>query len=246
MENTELHEMKSIGPYYSWTNKTVMTRIDRALINEEWNAHFNYMQVRYEANSLSDHTPLMVQFLPSPKPKTRFQYCDMWARHAEFHSIITSCLPSHTSFHKWRELKCYLGHVKKGLQQLSRRAFHDLKEQQETSRYRLTQIQQDLQSHPDHSELISKEKEAREHYISILSSSIALLQQQCKVEWIKYGDTSSTMFFAKTKQRKLATYIYSIKDATGKWTEGFKNVGKTIFGFCKNLLGPQSCSRSPV
>ena len=129
MENNELHEMKSIGPYYSWTNKTIKSRIDRALINEEWNAVFNYTQVRYEANSLSDHTPLMVQFLPSPKPKTRFQFCDMWARHADFHSIITSCLPYPTSSHKWRELSRYLGQVKQGLQQLNRRAFHDLKEQ---------------------------------------------------------------------------------------------------------------------
>jgi len=50
--------MKSIGPYYSWTNNTIRSRIDHALINEDWNAHFNYAQVRYAANCLSDHTPL--------------------------------------------------------------------------------------------------------------------------------------------------------------------------------------------
>ena len=104
MENCEMHEMKSIGLYYSWTNKTIMSRIDHVLINEEWNGHFNYTQVRYEANSLSDHTPLMVQFLPAPNPKTRFQFCGMWARHADFHSILTYNMPSHTSSLKWKEL----------------------------------------------------------------------------------------------------------------------------------------------
>ncbi|KAJ8427389.1 hypothetical protein Cgig2_008805 [Carnegiea gigantea] len=201
MDYYELHEMRSIGPYYSWTNKTIMSKIDCALINE-WYGQFNYTQVRYEANSLSDHTPLL--------------------------------------------LKNYLDHIRVTLQQLNRSSFHDLKEQQELACCRLTQIQHELQTHPHHKELICREKNAREHYINILSSSIALLQQQCKLEWIKYGDTSSKMFFAKAKQCKLATYIFSIKDETGKWTEGFENVSKVMVAFYKKLLGPQPYTRTPV
>jgi len=33
MEECELHEMRSTGPYYSWTNKTIWSRIDRVLHN---------------------------------------------------------------------------------------------------------------------------------------------------------------------------------------------------------------------
>ncbi|KAJ8429593.1 hypothetical protein Cgig2_008564 [Carnegiea gigantea] len=70
------------------------------------------------------------------------------------------------------------------------------------------------------------------------------LQEQCKLEWIKYGDTSSKLFFAKAKQRKLATYIYSINDANGNWVEGFDNVGKVMVEFYKRLLGHQLCTRT--
>jgi len=83
-------------------------------------------------------------------------------------------------------------------------------------------------------------------YINILYSSISLLQQQCKLEWIKYGDTVSKLFFAKAKQRKLAIYIYSIKDANGNWVEGFDNVGKVMAEFYTRLLGHQLCTRTSV
>lgn len=49
MDTCELQEMRSIGPYYSWTNKSVWSRIDRAITNVYWCGHFNFTQVRYEA-----------------------------------------------------------------------------------------------------------------------------------------------------------------------------------------------------
>jgi len=167
MDACDMHEMRSTGPYYSWTNKTIMSRIDRALINENWSCQFNFTQVRYEANSLSDHTPLMIQFLPSPRPKPRFQYCDMWTRHNEFFTLISSCLPSHVGFLKWKHLKNFLDKVRTALQQLHRNSFHDLKEQQDIARTRLTHVQLELLMHPQHKDLLCKEKEAREHYNSI-------------------------------------------------------------------------------
>ncbi|KAJ8425485.1 hypothetical protein Cgig2_023901 [Carnegiea gigantea] len=246
MDSCEMHEMRSIGPYYSWTNKTIMSRIDRALINEMWSIHFNFTQVRYKANSLSDHTPLVVQFLPSPKPKPRFQYCDMWAKHPYFLSSISASLPSPGGSLKWKKLKHFLDDVRVALQHLHRSSFHDLKEQQELARKRLTHIQLELLSHPHHKDMLCEKKEAREHYNNILSSSITLLQQQCKQEWIKYGDSSSKLFFAKTKQRKLSSYIYPIKDESGTLREGFEEVGNVMVSFYRKLLGPQPHSRSPL
>ena len=54
------------------------------------------------------------------------------------------------------------------------------------------------------------------------------------------------MFFTKANQRKLSSYIYSIKDETRIWREGFEEVGDVMVSFYKKLLGPQPCSRSPL
>ncbi|KAJ8421631.1 hypothetical protein Cgig2_020957 [Carnegiea gigantea] len=64
-----------------------------------------------------------------------------------------------------------------------------------------------------------------------------LLKQQSKLEWLKYRDDCTKLFFARVKQRKLATYIYTIKD---------EDIGKVMLSFYKNLLGKQFTPRSSI
>ena len=74
--------------------------------------------------------------------------------------------------------------------------------------------------------LIQAKKGAKGKYIDILSSGMTLMQQQCKLEWISYGDDNTKTFFAEAKQRKLASYIYEIKDTKGDLVEGFDQWGR--------------------
>ena len=37
----ELQEIRRKGPYYTWTNKTIWTRIDRVFVNTYWYNIFN-------------------------------------------------------------------------------------------------------------------------------------------------------------------------------------------------------------
>ena len=75
---------------------------------------------------------------------------------------------------------------------------------------------------------------------------MALIKQQCKIDWIKYGDDCTKIFFAKSKQQKLANYIYTIKDSTGQTVEGFNNVGAVMNSFYRNLLGTQDIPRKSI
>ena len=89
----------------------------------------------------------------------------------------------------------------------------------------LEKVQQQLQSFPKDLELATKEKEVRETYTSILSSSLALIKQQSKMDWISYGDDNTRLFHTKIKQRKLPTYIYTLQNEHGNQVEGFDKVG---------------------
>ncbi|KAJ8421818.1 hypothetical protein Cgig2_023811 [Carnegiea gigantea] len=57
-------------------------------------------------------------------------------------------------------------------------------------------------------------------------------------------DVCTRFFLTKAKQRKLATYIYSLKDQNGEKKEGFDEVAKIISSFYSNLLGKQLILRS--
>ncbi|KAJ8430456.1 hypothetical protein Cgig2_030112 [Carnegiea gigantea] len=113
---------------------------------------------------------------------------------------------------------------------------------------RLTRVyfSQALQCSSDNAALKHLENEARANYISILSSSLAFLRQQCKMDWISYGDDSTRFFFAKAKQRKLTTYIYSIHDASDNEVEGFDLVGDVLFSYYRDHLGKASMRRAPL
>ncbi|KAJ8419838.1 hypothetical protein Cgig2_030549 [Carnegiea gigantea] len=158
--------MRSIGPYFTWTNRTIWTRIDRALVNTLWYDQFDFSQVIYLANSLSDHTALIIDTPNCPKPLFTFQFCDKWTRDSSFPPLVTSQLT--TSSHQG--------------------ANHALKVFLRKTKVKLERAQLLLQTNPVNTQLMQREREMREHYIKLLTSVIDIIRQQCKTEWITYGD----------------------------------------------------------
>ena len=196
----ELEEMRNSGPYYSWTNKKIWSRIDRVLLNSYWYNSFNYTNVSYLANSLSDHTPILINFPSSTKPHTQFQYCDMWGKHPDFHNIINDALPRFQG-NPLIQLKKFYDKLRTRLRLLNKNHYADLHEQKERAKRRLEEIQLQLHDHPRNNDLQRHEKEARNHYISILSSVMDLLKQQSKIEWIKYGDDCTCLLYTSPSPR---------------------------------------------
>ncbi|KAJ8435470.1 hypothetical protein Cgig2_021103 [Carnegiea gigantea] len=161
LEACELHELHTMGPYYTWTNKTVWSRLDRVLLNAYWYAGFDYMYARNMPMGLSDHTPILMQFIDTPRPQPSFQYCEMSLPNLAIGSLAG--------------LYLYLDQVRVQLKGLNKTKFADLQGQQLKARQGLERIQLDVQLHPMDPHLLSLERQAREHYITILSSSRSLI-----------------------------------------------------------------------
>ena len=139
----------------------------------------------------------------------------MWSKHRDFWPIINSKIATYRGSFSLQQLGRYLAHIRTKLRTLNKDYFAGLKSQQNKARSELDNIQSGLQDDPRNEHLQQQEKEGREKYIDILSSSLSLIQQQAKMEWITQGDDNTRLFFAKAKQRKVSTYIYTIKDDQG-------------------------------
>jgi len=93
MEECEVLEMPSSGAFFTWTNKTIWSSIDRVFINNLGHEEFDYTLAKYLPQELSDHTPILIQFHVTPKPPPQLQFYDMWSTHNDFQAIISSGLP---------------------------------------------------------------------------------------------------------------------------------------------------------
>lgn len=65
LDSTDLLEIKSVGPYFSWSNKgsgtdRVMSRIYWALGNSCWMNSYPSVVTEYFNPGISDHSPLMI------------------------------------------------------------------------------------------------------------------------------------------------------------------------------------------
>ncbi|KAJ8427473.1 hypothetical protein Cgig2_021883 [Carnegiea gigantea] len=187
------------------------------------------------ANTLSDHTALVIDFPWCPKPKTIFQFCDMWAKDPSFLPLITSIKSKLPYTNPTTKLKGFLTDTKSALQKLNKKRFADLRAQLCKARANLEGVQ-----------LQQKEEMARAHYIHIMSSVIDIIRRQSKAEWVSYGDDCTRYFFAKIKQRKTATYIFSIQDDQVQTRQGFLEVKEVMHKYYKNLLGRQHSVRQQL
>jgi len=98
-----------------------------------WYQQADFIRVQYLQYGLSDHTPLLLQLLNSPRPSKTFQFCDMWARDTSYLTIIKKWLPSQLS-NPLQQLLQFQTHVQRDLTKLNQNRFHDLRAQQITSR----------------------------------------------------------------------------------------------------------------
>ncbi|KAJ8419239.1 hypothetical protein Cgig2_023879 [Carnegiea gigantea] len=108
------------------------------------------------------------------------------------------------------------------------------------------EIQESLSTTPRDPLLLQQKYELWLQYSDIISSSLSLMRQQSKMDWIGLGDTGSRLFFARAKQRKLSSYIYTLKNNEGSNVEGFDQVGKIMSKFYAQLLGTKVWQRTSI
>jgi len=130
------------------------------------------------ANSLSNHTAMVLSFPWCPKPKPSFQFCDMWVRDPSFLPLMSSISVNLVSHDLSTKLKMLLQHAKITLQKLNKDRYADLKTQLSKARAGMEKAQLLLSTSPGDFDLLQQVEMTRAHYLQILSSVIDIIKQQ--------------------------------------------------------------------
>ncbi|XP_022889220.1 uncharacterized protein LOC111404680 [Olea europaea var. sylvestris] len=96
-ENCCLHvgltDVRSIGCYYTWTNNSVWTKIDRAMVNDIWVQNGACVDANFlPSKCLSDHSPCIVSIHDRVGgTKKPFKFFNMWTKHENLRDLIQTC-----------------------------------------------------------------------------------------------------------------------------------------------------------
>ena len=87
-----LSDLPSIGCYCTWTDDSIWSKLDRAMVNSHWLMKGLYGQATFlPSGCLSDHSPCIVSiFQPDRSRSKPFKFYNMWANHVDFNNLVNS------------------------------------------------------------------------------------------------------------------------------------------------------------
>ncbi|XP_074305433.1 uncharacterized protein LOC141640598 [Silene latifolia] len=179
----------SLGAYYTWNNKQcpedrVYSKLDRWLINQEWQDRFPDMVANFLPEGLFDHTPCLVRNGEHQNTKVRpFKFFNMWCKTANFSTVVQEGWQTSKKGTKMFELVGKLRNLKPYLKNLNESQFSDIERGADIALTKLTQIQQELGVRPQDQMLIQQECQLREEYRKLAEAQQDFLQQKAKLNW---------------------------------------------------------------
>ncbi|KAL8477710.1 hypothetical protein ACS0TY_029852 [Phlomoides rotata] len=194
---SNLMEIKLFGKKFTWyrPDGTCKTKLDRILVNEEWNTTWPNQILKEGRRTISDHRPIYLEEEQKnwgPKP---FKLFNWWLKKKSFSDLVES---------KWGEyevrgwaafkLKEKLKFLKADIKQWSQTQRGNL----ETNITHMTEEIQKLDAIDD--TLGLDEEEINDRNLLMKNLSVAMnrqeaeLIQKAKIRWAKDGDANSALF----------------------------------------------------
>lgn len=194
MDVSNLAKKDTVGDHFTWSNRHIYSRIDRAICNPEWFQKFNSMTLSVLEPGISDHSPLYLQLQVLPRPKFhQFWFINTIVSHQQFLANVNAYwvqgevgTPMYTI---WRRLFGLQPHLKPLIKQ-----FAGARNQLETAILELQVAQNDLLLDRFDSARIDRVKLCLEEVIKWNEIDETLMAQKAKVHWLRVGDKNNAFF----------------------------------------------------
>ncbi|XP_057529797.1 uncharacterized protein LOC130808335 [Amaranthus tricolor] len=207
MQQCRLHDVKSMGRFYTWNNKQdggnrVLSKIDRFLSNQLWDSTFLEAIVHFTPEGDFDHSPMVITTVPVHQGLKPFKFYNHWVAHELFIDTVQ---------HAWN-LKCEgtrmfkitqkLKKLKPLLKALDGRTESSLAVAFKEAKTALFQAQEALHQNPSDPSLAYVEKMAAVNFQKTDRDYQMILHQKAKLHWLREGDENTKLFHNYIKARK--------------------------------------------
>ncbi|XP_062080429.1 uncharacterized protein LOC133785191 [Humulus lupulus] len=245
-----VEEMKLLGSYYTRSNNQdgnnrIFSKLDRVFINEDWLDTFPNVNAIANWEVVSDHCAIILKHISVHKNGLRpFRFFNMWTSHPQFKTTILA------SWNNPLPLEgCGLQQVSRKLQRLvfvlkrfNWRIVGDIVKQYEESKLLYQQAKSNLFTDPKSQNLSEIERAAHLEFKKQEAAYASYLYQKSKVDWLRFGDENSALFYADMKKRKALNRIVSFVDETGRVEVDYPKVISHFTQHFQSFLGGASAA----
>ncbi|XP_062093515.1 uncharacterized protein LOC133799518 [Humulus lupulus] len=250
--NAKTEAIKSMGSFFTWTNNQaglarIYSKIDHALINEEWLDMFPQCLAVFQWEVVSDHCSCLVSNFPLKIMGTKlFRFFNFWSNHPNFNQLVLKSWRAPVNAAGLRAIFTKLIRLKHQLKKLNRDCFGDVGSGYQLALEAFQTAQLKAQENPQDFQLqeVAKDRASEFHYQEHIYHSF--LVQRSKINWIRKGDVNSSFFHAFLKKRKVDNSIVSYINEHDMLIDDIKEVVDHFVEHFKNHLGSLSTAAGTV
>ena len=235
-----LKEIPFSGSRYTWTGirqgRRIWKRLDRLLMNLEWQRRFSGSVVKHLNRATSDHSPQLLQLSPGlPTGPKSFRFQDMWLNHHGFLMVVRQCWDQPTDgygmFHFFLKLK----RLKQALRTWNQDVFGNIFEKvsKAEEEVRLKELQLEV---TDSDEARVQWSQAQAALLKHLTDEETFWKQQARVKWLREGDANTRYFHSHLLDKRARLSITRICNLEGEIVESADDIGTTAVAFFQSLL----------
>ncbi|KAL2930061.1 LINE-1 reverse transcriptase-like protein [Bienertia sinuspersici] len=216
----------------------VFSKIDRVMANEAWLEKFSSFSAIFLPEGISDHCPALVRSInDDSEGKKPFKYYRMWREAEGYKERVKMAWEGNDQGSPMFKISRKLRRVKTWLKELNRVGFSTIQADAYQAYQQMIQAQQQAHTFPNDVGIAEAEKEAVREYKSKQKIYDQFLQQKAKCQWIREGDSNTSLFHKSIKQRRLQNTIYAIKDCNGVLQDNPSSIAGAFLEYYQNLLG---------
>ncbi|VVA93832.1 unnamed protein product [Arabis nemorensis] len=217
----------------------IAKKLDRCLINGNWQVLFPTSDYSFEAPEFLDHAPCHIKlFTPPPDYGTRpFKFFNLFCKHPSFLDSVTEAWLNGGEESTTLKSFCYkLKSLKRPLKTLLKENYSDIEQRCAAAKDNLKSTQLQSLHDPSTSNLVI-EKTAREAWLRLCLAEESFFRQKSRIKWLAEGDFNTTFFHLVTKLRNASNVVKNLNRLDGTRVESSKEIHEFAVGYYSDLLG---------
>ncbi|XP_062099754.1 uncharacterized protein LOC133805589 [Humulus lupulus] len=246
LAQAHVEALKRTGSFFTWSNNQegasrIYSRIDHALVNEDWHDIFPYSFAHFSWETSSDHCSCVIAASISEKIRFKpFRYFNFWADHQDFKGAVLASWEKPLAVKGLKGLYYKLMRLKHSLKKFNKTTIGDVGTAFTEARNNYIEARLQAQTHPSDIEYQHLEKSAAEVLSRMEKMYFSFLRQRSKINWLQQGDENTAFFHAYLKKRKVENRIATFVTDQGMINDKFSEVVDHFLNHFRGYMGSRS------